>query len=420
MSSTVDEAPTQQQPTPEEAAIYAKLDARLDPFEAEFAPDICNTLGLMAVKNDLTRGVILTEPEIAPWLSSETDTSNTWVARSLQETRERIEVIEPSLRSHIGGRIIRADVPQFLLDSLGVDYGFQVFERLVEKDDEGRYVVNDQSLLNVLQWHNHQMTKRRERFMSLEWPRLQRTYKYELETAVKDGWLPACVIDDERLRLIQKAEVTIDDGMLLHEDQVTAFMRKYHNDDNENGHELVFPQYTYMVVAFHEMNHIMEGSGPIKVNDAVHGLKRLFGGQNQTVAARALNEAVTEHIAHTLNEPRSDPDDILGKVTSRETSHYNAERKLLNVLCNGGVKPVDVRLFINAYFENSTKWKQPAFRKLKKELRRAFPGQDVLAEFGKALEGVDETNERSHIEEFTIQLALNTAKRKSSKHRKAT
>lgn len=161
---------TLEQKMPEE--VMRQLDDQYETLEAEYAPDIWNTLGLMAVKGDLVRSVILTYAE--PWLEHELPDANQGVSKALQDTRDRIAAIDPSRRLVVGSNVLRRKMPQFLLDTLGVEYDHQVFERIVERTADGSYAVPDDTLLNLLQWHNHNMTFCRQRFMEKTGPYLNK------------------------------------------------------------------------------------------------------------------------------------------------------------------------------------------------------------------------------------------------------
>lgn len=267
----------QEQEIPKE--LYQQLDDKLEVFEAEFAPDICNTLGLMAVKGDLARAVIITEAE--PWLDSELPDANGHVTKSLQETRDRIAAIDPDRRNEIGSKVLDSKVPQFLLTSLGVKYDHQIFERLIEKTPDGSYAVSDDALLNLLQWHNYHMTTAREKFMEKHWPILKQSYLYKLKDAVKDGWLPGTVLKPERLNALEQVAVTVDDGMMMHEEGSEAFMSTY---DTASSTEVYFPRFAYMKTAYHELSHVMVGVSVPRSNSkgrfsgglVNRGLYRLF------------------------------------------------------------------------------------------------------------------------------------------------
>lgn len=409
MSTTLDETKPPANPMPDD--VIKHLEATYDEYEKGVAPDICNTLGIVAVQGDLLRGILLTDPQAAPWLKEEITDADKGIAKYLQETRDRIESIDPDARFSVGADVIKSKVPQFLLDSLGIDYGFQVFEKLVEKNSDGEYAVKDESLLNVLQWHNHQMGKRRERFMDKEWPSLKESFTHSLKMGVKQGWLPQVVLAPKTGHALESLEVTIDDGMLLHEEGNDAFVSIY---DQGLSKEVFFPQYTPLVTAYHELSHVISGRESSGNGESKHtSLYRLFKGKHHA-AGKVLDEAVTEHVAHALAEYfLENPDDIAKRITNGADSHYNDERRLLNLLCHGGIKPITIRAFADAYFEDSTKLRRPAIRRLKRQIAKAFPGHDVLNELGELMSEGEYQEARQALPAFTTKLVLDMSRLKS-------
>lgn len=366
--------------------IFKRLDDHLDPLEEKHAPNACNTLGLLAVKGDLVRSVVITHAE--QWLENEMPNANKYVAEELQETRVRITNIDASKRLEVGSKIIQKKVPQFLLNSLGVRYDRQIFERLVEQGHDGLYAVSDDVLLNFLQWHSYSMVMLRGEFMEKQWPQLKFSHKYQLKEAVNDGWLPKCVLQPERLNALEQAELILDDGMFLHEQGSMATVIY----DKTSATEVYFPPYPFLGTVYHELSHVMVGvetpktksGGRFSGGSKTYGLYRLFD-EKHVNAGKVLDEAVTEHIARTMDEFPQNPD-VIDPDTRRDLySSYTTERKLLDSLCNWGVKPVDIRLFTRAYFEDSTRLRRPAIRKLKRELAKAFPGRDILRELGEMM-----------------------------------
>lgn len=365
---------------PEE--FFAILDEHYQDLEAEYAPDPAFTLGCLAVLGDLGRSVILVHAE--PWLDSELPDANENVQKEIQETRERLEEVDPHQLLVVGSKIVSSEVPQFLLDTLGVEYQHQIFERLVEKQADGSPAVPEEAFLNFLQWHNYRMIAKRERFMEQDWPLLKQDYKYGLRQAVKQGWLPEVLMNPDRLEALEQIEITIDDGMILHEDKIGASMT---TKDTDLGTKVYFPQYTFMEISRHELSHVMAGveipkdkqKGRFSGGLPTHGLYRLFD-EKYFDAGKVFDEAFTEHVAQTLHGYDQKPDIINPSKKGSLDPHYIVERKFLDALCNGGVKPIDIRLFGKAYFEDSTRWRKPALRKLKKALKKAFPGRDVLGE----------------------------------------
>lgn len=121
---------------------------------------------------------------------------------------------------------------------------------------------------------------------------------------------------------------------------------------------------------------------------------------------------MTEHIAQTMDEVIDPNPNLINPIIKRGGmgGSYYAERELLDVLCNSGRKPIDIRLFTNAYFEDSKPLRQPAIRKLKRELAKAFPGRNVLGELGELMAEGEYDEARQNLGEFTLGLMLSRTK----------
>lgn len=382
--------------------VMEQLDSRYEALEAEFAPDICNTLGLFAVKGDLARTVVLIHA--GPWLESELPDVTEAMAKELQSTRDRIAALGDDNIMRVGSAVLHRKVPEFLLGTLGVEYDHFIFERLIEQTDDGSYAVSDETLLNFLQWHNHSMTDWRKQFVETRWPQLKDAYVYQLESGVRGGWIPNSVLHEERLNMLDQVEVTVDDGMLLHETGSGA----YTLFDTTGGTEVCFPPSPDLQTAYHELSHVMEGvelekDGPQERFGGEEltnqGLYRLFDKEHVN-AGKLLDEAVTEHMARTMGEFPHDPDTIYPFSKKTSLGSYIAERELLGVLCSGGKKPVDVRLFMNAYFEDSTHKRQPALKALRRALKKAFPRRNVLNELGILMAQGEYNEAREGLDDF--------------------
>lgn len=210
----------------------------------------------------------------------------------------------------------------------------------------------------------------------------------------------------------------------MYESGNEAFMTPY---DTASSTEVYFPQYTYLETAYHELSHVMVGVRVPKDNSngrfsggiVTHGMYRLFD-KTHTNAGKVINEAVTEHIALTMGEIINPNPNVIDPKAKRGLSgSYYAERELLDVLCNCGIRPVDIRLFTRAYFEDSTQLRHPAIRKLKRELKKAFPGHDVLGELGVLMAKGEYSEAREGLGQFTQGLRLETAKIKTGETKMA-
>lgn len=392
--------------------LFGELDAHYDALEAEHAPDDYSTVGLLAVKGDLARAVIVVHAE--PWHESELSDVDKYMARYLQETRDRLADIDRDHLLLIGSRAMRSTMPQFLLDTLAIEYEHQVLERLTERTPDGSPAVQDATMLNFLQWHSYKMIGQRERFMERELPRLREGFVSSLQRGAKQGWIPADALDPERLKALDSAEVIIDDGVFLHEVRAGAYVVA---NDNRTAPEVHLPPYTPQKTANHEFSHVIAGvrlskgkaKGRFSGELENEGLYRLFD-KEQRSAGKVIDEAVTEHIALNLEKLNPDPSVINPDVVLGLFSSYYSERELLDVLCNGGVKPIDIQLFITAYFEDSSRLRQPALRTLKRSLTKAFPGRNIIGELGTLMSAGDYDEASKGLSEFAQSLRFNKYK----------
>lgn len=393
--------------------LFGELDAQYEALEAEHAPDVYSTLGILAVQADLARTVI--EVHAEPWRDREVPDADKFITEDLQETRDRLTDIGREDLWLIASRSILATMPQFLFDNLGVDYQHQVFERLAEKTPDGSPAVSDEVMLNFLQWHNYQMIEERERFLEMKWPYLRENFVSSLRSAVKQGWIPADALNPKRLEALENAEIIIDDGVRLHEAEAVAYVVA---NDAGTAPEVHLPRYTFQKTANHELSHVMAGrrlpkgkeKGRFSGELNTTGLYRLFDKEHRN-AGKVIDEAVTEHIALSLGKINQDLRAIKPDNTPRGLlSTYHSERELLDVLCNGGAKPVDIKLFITAYFEDSSLLRQSALRTLKRNLVEAFPGRNVINELGALMSTGDYDEASEGLSEFSQSLRFNKYK----------
>lgn len=364
-------------------------------------PKKATSLGNAAISHECTLVALRTIEETPDSTRKQIPDRNRYIANE----RNRIASIPHDERRIIGETIFSEDIPQFLLNILGINNPSEAFERLVQKAEapDDTYVVPDESVINVLQWHNRQMIETRNKFICFEWPDIKNEFKSKLQKGVDLGWLPAIALTPKKRNAIEGLVVTIDDGMRLYEKGYRAYV-----DSHIDGYptRAYFPQNTSTLLVDHELTHVITGSesnnkfGIIKT-----GLYRMFK-RKHVAAANVLNEAVTEHIAHTLNQDSQNPDEILDKISDSTLSSYNEERHVLNALCNSGVRPVDIRLFIRAYVEDSTKLRRPAIRKLKRQITKAFPGRNVLDELGNMMATCSYREVPQKLKTFSESLAL--------------
>jgi hypothetical protein len=120
-----------------------------------------------------------------------------------------------------------------------------------------------------------------------------------------------------------------------------------------------------------------------------------------------LNEAIVEHIAQSLisgNVDVVDPSD----ERRDHSSTYLEERFILYALCSFGVKPVDIRVFIDAYFEDGAErerlGKDSAHYRLSVVLQQAFPQSNIMSRLS-MLESKDSLRGTKKIISFAKSLA---------------
>lgn len=346
-------------------------DALIDALEAIHAPTVLDNLGDMLVKYEFGQAAcIIYEGEPS-------EMGAAYVAKEVAASRAKLEAVHAEDRYYIDGRMHLYEMPKFLLQAAGVETQ-SVSGRLTEKNPDGSYAVGDATFTNILEWHNYTMNVRSQEFMRKNWPEYLQSYKHRLQVGVYGGWLPDSVFDTEKMNKLDQAQVILNDGLNHYENETTGSMVKH---DRNQSAEVFLPLDVETSTVMHELSHVIEGQridrklkrGSLLYSSSF-GLNRLFGISGAD-AGRRLNEAVTTHIAETMM--KGNPDVINPDIKG---GPYELERHVLDRLCNGGLKTIDIRLFIDAYFEDtdSRRPRGTALSRLKKELKEAFPGQNLL------------------------------------------
>jgi len=279
--------------------------------------------------------------------------------------------------SHESSRAIN-QLLGFAVDAKRPNY----LRRLTQKDSEGEYVVDNQVLLNFLEWHNHALAGAQEKYDE-QHKTQKKLFHDKFTKAIKDGWIPDWVSDrlDDRL---QKTVVSVDDGFATNLNSKGVVANASHKV--AGGHEvLLAPHYankskrllTHTMT--HEFVHVMDGYPGLATYK--RGLYKLFK-PGATAAAMALNEAVVEHLADSLMTGKAvDVTDPASFKRLGSTFFYYKERALLNTLATMGKRKVDVRLFIAAHFDDGQRFDEDGASptdRLREAIEEAFPGQDVL------------------------------------------
>lgn len=97
-----------------------------------------------------------------------------------------------------------------------------------------------------------------------------------------------------------------------------------------------------------------------------------------------MEEAVTQQLTCALANGNPEVTDPFAEARRASRSVYYKERRLLDTLCNEGIRPVPVGLFYDAYFSNEAgENEESASCMLRRELERAFPSIDVLQKIAK-------------------------------------
>lgn len=260
---------------------------------------------------------------------------------------------------------------------------------LLEVDEQGRYVIDDSTFGNFLEWHNYELMKRQKE-LDKESGQLKWSFKKKITKAIKDGWVPNWVRGriDERL---DKSVLAIDDGF---ETTLVDFAgNQLHALSGQEevviGSELDDDQREKILD--HEFVHSLDGQ--------IEGQRALYSLFKNEEPGRALNEAVVEHLADALNKGNS-IDVIWPESEEREGAIYEQERTLLYALTRCGKRPIDIRDFIAAHFDDGTYRDEEGrtpLEKLRFKIKEAFPDRDVLAE-------LDEMKTIEEIHEYAVEL----------------
>lgn len=229
-------------------------------------------------------------------------------------------------------------------------------------------------------------------------PAIKEAFTQRFDKAIAEGWIPEAA----RANLARMVDIRfmVDDGLNTIMQGLDAAT------SNHEGHDRTVIHFQPNLaddahVQTHELLHAVSGASAAKGAFDHFGLVRLFG---QGHGGQQMDEAIVEHLAGSM---------INGNVNTvdpahRERAPYENARGLLSELVEGGVKPVDIRLFSNAYFENDS---NEAQSRLWVALRRAFPFTNVLEEI-EAIEASDESTDKGSVYAYEHELRERTAKYK--------
>ena len=314
------------------------------------------------------------------------------IAKSLDGARKTLASIPEDTVETLDEMLDLEAMPKWLANNIGLESAEPGGAKalLLEEDDSGKPKVSDETLLNVLQWHNHRIvSEQRAPVESGEWSFAKGYFKDLLGRGVRDGWLPRGTLSTNRMLRIDNTQLRIDDGL------GTIAKKEVGSSAVMNDHDIwiTLPTHRWEGRVYHpstvthEFTHIVAGKDVSPLMRRITknglyrtGLYRMFKPEDKG-AGRVLNEAIVEHIAETMHQGSPD-------VTNPDVKYgtYAAYRSLLDALCNGGEKPIDVRLFINAYFEDTKVFSRrhnSAIVQLARQLKQAFPEHKVLKDLAK-------------------------------------
>jgi hypothetical protein len=244
----------------------------------------------------------------------------------------------------------------------------QLVDRLTDKDKTGNFTVGKETFLNFLEWFNY--TRNHSRYEIKEQiDKFKVTYKNDLEKAVRDGWVPESVLNFN-LKKLNQVEFAVDDTLALIEGDIgNSGPLATYNPTSKRVLFRPFAELFYTNFA-HEATHVIEGGSEHYIT---HAMYKVFGDGNLGLN---VNEAVTEHISCSLQCGDWDVIDPAKKPGS-----YSEQRLALNALCNAGLTKINIREFINAYFENDDDANRlgikSARNKLSAHIINAFPELNI-------------------------------------------
>lgn len=363
----------------------------------------------------LGRGAVYTALHLAEQRVKDADFSDAKEGEQAQEAflEQAREQLKEVSRKRTRGlrRLLREQPPSPWLDTqLKLKRsGNSIVKRLTKKNRQGGYKVPDELFLNFLEWHNHALAER-QKIVDRRANQDKRDYLERLYIAADNGWVAPSL--DENVERVAGADIVVDDGIMTDLDDAQG---KAERQSNHNA-AILSPLLKESEVAFvidHELTHIGEGvdkkdvaklfkmvMGESEKPKRLHGLERIFGNKG---GGRALNEATVEHFTSSLHSGDIDITRPGHKV--RREATYEDERWLLHGLCSYGVKKIDVRLFIDALFENreSALDEENSIGDLKQELKEAFPFADVIDEI-RALKGSRDGKGLDYYEKYAKKL----------------
>lgn len=328
------------------------------------------------------------------------------LGREMDKARADIEAAGPIAKKKFASHLVEDGIPTWLMDADAKKNPIEFVEKLYAKDERGEPVVPDETVLNILQWHNMNQQEREESLERTVFKEMRQRYTGRLEKAVQDGWLAGDVIDQDKLDALQNTPIHIHDGIAPNAG---------HFDDDTFGTAAALAHTGVPAIALrradyskkalektftHEMNHIITGSNErhkhevdfsdwdtkeyvspyLSPEGAGYGVHRLHETDDvlDNRGLSLLNEAITEHFAQALQGKNVEKVHLL-------TGSYRNERRVLKALCEGGRERISPGLFINAMLEGSAKSASGTTEtphkhaaRLQEALNTAFPDSSAL------------------------------------------
>jgi len=219
------------------------------------------------------------------------------LAKQLQKARDELEELTPR-QARLFQQLV-LDQPnspwlEWRLDMPNRTYRpTSLIQHLTDRKQDGSYVLPDRVFMNFLEWHNHVLaTKQHE--LTDRTPSLRAEYAAKIGQAVWDGWMPPSVL--HKLSRLQKTQLIIDDGLhtTVDDTEGAAF--------NDGSAILIAPNKVARPghLLWHEFSHLLDGQSPAADGERVgfnRGLYRVFGAGE---GGRAMDEALIEHVASSL------------------------------------------------------------------------------------------------------------------------
>jgi hypothetical protein len=335
----------------------------------------------------------------------------------LKDLRDTFYFTNEKDKKVYGEVLLSENIPEWLLQSFGgkdvTPNGLiESFSATTvdEQTQETKSLVSDESLINLMQWHNHVQGEKQKVFETETIAPMRQRMMERVLQAEADGWLEPGTVTAERLDLINTTLVYIDDKMGIDNHfhgwmgQAQAYA---HGRTIGNLPQIVmaaptaakFSQAKLEKVFTHEMVHVLTGYTPHvqsvdtyksftqeeadRKDTGEYGMRRLLGDND---AGTGLNEAVTEHFARALISGNIDKLQPLG-------GSYNGQRYLLRALCKRGEQPIDPRLFVQAMFADTpnsdrtiTTSEPFELTELRAALSDAYPGRNIPNEMKNQLD----------------------------------